>query len=134
LKIQSLRNYERKYQNDFSIRNNAIERFFQVSNMTERNEKLANFYESLTLRRDRECRAIRINRFSFNRNRFDFNHFQKASQDQDKQSQNRVDHEKSIEMQKQESFERRDQREKCVTNLEELVQFVQIKNVKRFVD
>jgi hypothetical protein len=45
----------RRYQNDLSIRINAIERFFRVSNMTERNEKSANFHESLTLRRDREC-------------------------------------------------------------------------------
>jgi hypothetical protein len=62
LKTQSLRNqssrsYERKYQNDLSIRDNAIERFFRVSNMTKRNEKSANFHESLTLRRNRECRV-----------------------------------------------------------------------------
>jgi hypothetical protein len=75
-KIQSFRNYERKYQNDFFIRNNAIERFFRVSNMTKRNEKLINFYKFLTLRRNRKCRI----------NRFDFNHFRKASQNQDKQS------------------------------------------------
>jgi hypothetical protein len=85
--------------------------------MTERNEKSANSYESLTLRRDRECR---VNRFS----RLDFNHFRKASQNQDKQSQNCDDHEKSIEMQRQEFSEERDQREKRVKNSEELVQFV----------
>jgi hypothetical protein len=82
LKIQSFRNLsfrsdERKYQNDLFIRNNAIERFFRVSNMIRRNEKSINFYESLTLRRDRKCR---VNRF----NRLDFNHFRKTSQDQDK--------------------------------------------------
>jgi hypothetical protein len=42
MRIQSSRNlssrsYERKYQNDLFIRNNAIERFFRISNMTERN-------------------------------------------------------------------------------------------------
>ncbi len=68
----SFHHVRRKYQNDFSIRNNAIERFFRVSNMTKKNEKLINSYESLTLRRDRECR---VNRF----NRFYFNHFRKAS-------------------------------------------------------
>ncbi len=40
--------------------------------MTERNEESINFYESLTLRRDRECR---VNRFS---------HSREASQNQDK--------------------------------------------------
>jgi hypothetical protein len=95
--------------------------------MTEKNEKSANFYEFLTLRRDRECR---VNRF----NRFDFNHSREALQDQDKQSQSCDDHEKSIEMQRQEFSEERDQREKRVKNSEELVQFVRIKNVKRFAD
>jgi hypothetical protein len=130
LRTQSLRilsrSYERKYQNDLSIRDNATERFFRVSNMTERNEKSANSHESLTLRRDRECRV--------NRASLDLSHFREASQDQDKQSQSRDDHEKSIEMQRQESSERRDQREKRVKNSEELVQFVRIKNAKRFAD
>jgi hypothetical protein len=81
LRIQSSRNlssrsYERKYQNDLFIRNNATERFFRISNMTERNERSINFYESLTLRQDRECRVSRFNRF-------DFSHSRKASQDQD---------------------------------------------------
>jgi hypothetical protein len=68
--------------------------------MTKKNEKSADFHKSLILRRDQERRTIRISRF--NRNRFHFNrfcHFREASQDQDKQSQNRDDHEKSIEMQ-----------------------------------
>ncbi len=91
---QSSRSYERKYQNDFFIRNNAIKKFFQVSNMTERNEKSVNSYESLTLRRNRKCRVNRLN----------LSHLRKASQDQDKQSQNCDDHEKSIEMQRQESL------------------------------
>jgi hypothetical protein len=95
--------------------------------MTEKNEKSVNFYEFLTLRRDRECR---VNRF----NRFDFNHSRKASQNQDKQSQSCDNHEKSIKMQRQKSSEKRDQREKRVKNSEELVQFVRVKNVKRFVD
>jgi hypothetical protein len=126
-RIQSLCSYERKYQNDFFIRNNAIEKFFRVSNMTERNEKSVNFYEFLTLRRDRECR---VNQF----NRFDLSHSREASQDQDKQSQNCDNHEKSIKMQRQESSEERDQREKRVKNSEELVQFVRIRDVKRSVD
>jgi hypothetical protein len=133
-RFQSLRSYERKYQNDFFIRNNTIERFFRVLNMTERNEKLINFYESLTLRRDRERR---ISRFSFRHSRLSFSRFshsREASQDQDKQFQSCDDHEKSIKMQRQESSERRNQREKRVKNFEELVQFVRIKNVKRFVD
>jgi hypothetical protein len=37
-------------------------------------------------------------------------------------------------MQRQESSERRDQREKCVKNSEELVQLVRIKSAKRSVD
>jgi hypothetical protein len=124
LRNLSSRSHERKYQNDLSIRNNATERFFRISNMTERNEKSANSYESLTLRRDRECRV----------SRFNFNHSREASQDQDKQSQSCDDHEKSIEMQRQESSEERDQREKRVKNSEELVQFVRIKSVKRSAD
>jgi hypothetical protein len=70
------RSYERKYQNDLSIRDNTIERFFRISNMTERNERSANSHEFLTLRRNRECRVNRAN--------LDFNHSRKASQDQDK--------------------------------------------------
>jgi hypothetical protein len=86
------RSYERKYQNDLSIRNNATERFFRVSNMTERNEKSANSHESLTLRRDRECRVSRAS--------LDLSHSREASKDQDKQSQSRDDHEKSTELQR----------------------------------
>jgi hypothetical protein len=37
-------------------------------------------------------------------------------------------------MQRQESSEERNQREKRVKNSEELVQFVRIKNVKQFID
>jgi hypothetical protein len=83
--------------------------------MTKRNEKSVDFYESLTLRRDRERRAVRVNRFS--RSRLDLNRFchsREVSQDQNKQSQNRDDHEKSIKMQRQESLEERNQREKRV--------------------
>ncbi len=116
----------RRYQNDFSIQNSAAERFFRVSNMTERNEKSANSHESLTLRRDRECRVSRVS--------LDFSHSREASQDQDKQSQSCDDHEKSIEMQRQESSERRDQRAKRVKNSEELVQLVRIKDAKRSAD
>jgi hypothetical protein len=95
--------------------------------MTERNERSANSYESLTLRRDRECRVSRFNRL-------DLNHSRKASQNQDKQSQSCDDHEKSIEIQRQESSEERDQREKCVKNSEELVQLVRVKDAKRSVN
>jgi hypothetical protein len=120
LRSLSSRNHERKYQNDLFIRNNAIERFFRILNMTERNEKSANSYESLTLRRDRECRVSRLN----------LSHFREASQDQNKQSQSCDDHKKSIKMQRQKSSEERDQREKRVKNSEELIQLVRIKNVK----
>jgi hypothetical protein len=105
--------------------------------MTERNEKSVNFHESLTLRRDRECRTIRVSQRNSRRNRLDFsrlNHFREVSQDQDKQSQSCDDHEKSIKMQRQKSSEERNQREKRVKNSEELVQLVRVKNVKRFVD
>jgi hypothetical protein len=95
--------------------------------MTEKNKRSVNSYESLTLRRDRECR---VNRF----NCLDLNHSRKTSQDQDRQSQSCDDHEKSIEMQRQESSEERNQREKCVKNSEELVQFVRVKDVKRFAN
>ncbi len=134
----SSRSYERKYQNDLFIRNNATERLFRVSNMTERNEKSANSHESLTLRRDRECRvSLRRSRVNLRRCDLDFsrlNHFRKDSQDQNKQSQSCDDHEKLIEMQRQESSERRDQREKRVKNSEELVQFVRVRDAKRFAD
>jgi hypothetical protein len=77
----------RRHQNNFFIRDNAIERFFRVSNMTKRNEKLVNFHEFLTLRRDRECRAARVNQRSFKHNRLNlnrFNHSREALQDQNK--------------------------------------------------
>jgi hypothetical protein len=105
--------------------------------MTARNEKSVNFHESLTLRRDRECRTARVSQRSLRRSRLSlsrFNHSREASQDQNKQFQSCDDHEKSIEMQRQESSEERNQREKRVKNSEELVQFVRIKNVKRFAD
>jgi hypothetical protein len=109
--------------------------------MTKRNERSANFHESLTLRQNRECRVNQVNlkrsQVNFRRCRLDLshlNHFREVSQDQDKQSQSCDDYEKSIEMQRQKSFEKRDQREKRVKNSEELVQFVRVKNVKRFVD
>jgi hypothetical protein len=98
--------------------------------MTERNEKLVNFYKFLTLRRNRKCRLNRLCRFDFNR----FNHFRKISQNQDKLFQNRDDDEKSIKMQRQEILEERDQREKRVKNSKRFISFVRIKNVKRFID
>jgi hypothetical protein len=102
--------------------------------MTERNEKSVNFHESLTLRRDRECRVSRVNLRDSRLDLSRFSHSRETSQDQDKQSQSCDDSEKSIEMQRQESSERRNQCEKCVKNSEELVQFVRIKSVKRFAD
>jgi hypothetical protein len=95
--------------------------------MTRKNERSTDFYESLTLYRDRE-RRVELNRFDLDR------HFEESSQNSNKQSQNDRDNEKSIEMQRQESFQKRDQCEKCVKNSEKLVQLVRIKNVKRFVD
>jgi hypothetical protein len=73
LRIQSLRNYERKYQNDFFIRNNEIERFFRISNMTNRNAKSADFHEFLTLRRSR--RVFKLN--NSDRRNFDRRNFQR---------------------------------------------------------
>jgi hypothetical protein len=109
--------------------------------MTEKNEESTNSHESLTLRRDRECRVNRVSlkrsRVNFKRCRFDLNHLnhsREASQDQNKSSQNCDNYEKSIEMQRQESSERRDQCEKHVKNSEELVQFVRIRDVKRSTD
>jgi hypothetical protein len=97
--------------------------------MTERYEKSANFHESLTLRRDRKCRAarVRVSQRSFRRSRLNLSrlsHSREAPQDQDRQSQSCDDHKKSIEMQRQESSEERNQREKRVKNSEELVQLV----------
>ncbi len=56
--------------------------------MTRKNEKSANFHESLTLRRNRK------RRFDFNR------HLEKSSQNSNKQFQDDRDNEKSIEMQR----------------------------------
>jgi hypothetical protein len=53
--------------------------------MTTKNEKSADFHESLTLRRNRKRRTTEVNRF--NRNRFDinrFSHSRKVLQNQDK--------------------------------------------------
>jgi hypothetical protein len=82
ISMSSSHHVRKRRQNDLFIRNNAIERFFWISNMTKKNEKSADFHEFLTLRRDRERRAIRVNWFS--RSRFDLNrfyHFREASQD-----------------------------------------------------
>jgi hypothetical protein len=72
----------------------------------------------LTLRRDRE------RRFDFNR------HFEESSQNSNKEFQIDRDNEKSIEMQRQESLQERDQCKKCVKIFEKLVQFVRVRNVK----
>jgi hypothetical protein len=88
--------------------------------MTKRNEKLINFYEFLTLRRNQKYRINKLCHFCLNR----FNHSRKASQNQIEQFQSRDDHEKSIKMQRQKSLEEQDQREKRVKNSERLIQLV----------
>jgi hypothetical protein len=112
---QSSRSYERKYQNDLSIRNNAIERFFRVSNMTNRDARLIDFHESLTLRRNR--RALKLsNSDRRNLDRRDLQRFRriiniKESQKvQNRQSQDDSDHSKSIRVQRSRFSEERDQR------------------------
>jgi hypothetical protein len=103
LRTQSSRSYERKYQNDFFIRDNAIKRFFRVSNMTDRNAKSADFHEFLTLRRNR--RALKLNnsdrrnldRRNFQRSRRIIN-IKKNQKIQNRQSQDDNDHSKSIKM------------------------------------
>ncbi len=79
LKTQSLRNlsfrnYERKYQNDLFIRNNAIETFFRISNMTNRNAKSVDFHQFLTLRRNR--RVFKLN--NSDRRNLDRKNFQRS--------------------------------------------------------
>jgi hypothetical protein len=112
---QSFRSYERKYQNDFFIRDNAIERFFRVLNMTDRNAKSVDFHESLTLRRSR--RALKLN--NSDRRNLDRRNSQRfrriinireSQKVQNRQSQNDSDYSKSIKMQRSKSSEERDQR------------------------
>ncbi len=55
ISMSSSHHVRRRHKNDFFIRNNTIERFFRLSNMTKRNERSADFHESLTLRRNRKC-------------------------------------------------------------------------------
>ncbi len=96
--------------------------------MTKRNKKSTNSHESLTLRRNRK-RRVKLNRLDLSR--LDFScHLEESSQESNKQSQDDRDNEKSIEMQRQESFQERNQCEKRVKNSEELVQLVRVKNVK----
>jgi hypothetical protein len=113
-RTQSFRNYEKKHQNDFFIRNNAIEKFFRISNMTNRNARSIDFHESLTLRRSR--RAFKLNnsdrrnldqRESQRLRRINIKESQKI---QNRQSQDNDDHSKSIKMQRSKSSEERDQR------------------------
>jgi hypothetical protein len=114
LRNQSFRSYERKHQNDFFIRDNAIERFFRISNMTNRNAKSADSHEFLTLRRSR--RAFKLNnsdrrnldrRKSQRLRRIKIKENQKI---QNRQFQDNDDHSKSIKMQRSRSSEERDQR------------------------
>jgi hypothetical protein len=112
---QSSRNYEKKYQNDFFIRNNAIERFFRVSNMINRDAKSIDFHEFLTLRRSR--RVLKLS--NFDRRNLDRKQSQRfrriinireSQKIQNRQSQDSSDHSKSIKMQRSRFFEERDQR------------------------
>jgi hypothetical protein len=112
---QSSRNYERKHQDDLFIRDNAIERFFRISNMTDRNAKSADSHEFLTLRRSR--RALKFN--NSDRRNLDRRESQRlrriinireSQKIQNRQFQNSSDHSKSIRMQRSRSSEERDQR------------------------
>jgi hypothetical protein len=73
---QSFRSYERKYQNDFFIRNNTIKKFFRISNMTDRDAKSADFHEFLTLRRNRRVFKFK-NSDNRNLDRRDFQRFRR---------------------------------------------------------
>jgi hypothetical protein len=112
---QSFRSYERKYQNDFFIRNNAIKRFFRISNMTNRNARSADFHESLTLRRSRRIFKFNnsdrrnLDRKKSQRFRRIIN-IRESQKIQNRQFQDNNDHSKSIKMQRSKSFEKRDQR------------------------
>jgi hypothetical protein len=113
-RTQSLRSYERKHQNDLSIRNNATERFFRISNMTDRDAKSADSHESLTLRRSRRVlKPSNPDRRNFDRResqrlcRINIRESQKI---QNRQSQDSDDHSKSARMQRSRSSEGRDQR------------------------
>jgi hypothetical protein len=112
---QSFRSYERKHQDDLFIRNNAIERFFRISNMTDRDAKSADSHESLTLRRSR--RALKLN--NSDRENLDRKESQlfrriinirESQKIQNRQSQDSSDYSKSIKMQRSKSSEERDQR------------------------
>ncbi len=99
-RTQSSRNYEKKHQNDLFIRNNAIKKFFRVSNMTDRNAKSADFHEFLTLRRNR--RAFKLSN-SDRRNldrrksqRFRRINIRESQKIQNRQSQDIDDYSKSI--------------------------------------
>jgi hypothetical protein len=111
---QSFRSYERKHQNDLFIRNNAIERFFRVSNMTNRNAKSADSHEFLTLRRSR--RVFKFN--NSDRRNLDRKKSQRfrriinireSQKIQNRQSQDSNDHSKLMKMQRSKSSEERDQ-------------------------
>jgi hypothetical protein len=113
-RIQSFRSYERKHQNDLFIRNNAIERFFRVSNMTDRNARSVDFHESLTLRRNRRVfKLSNSDRRNLDRKesrRFRRINIEESQKIQNQQFQDNDDHSKSIKMQWSKSSEERDQR------------------------
>jgi hypothetical protein len=114
-RTQSLRSYERKHQNDLSIRDSTIERFFRILNMTDRDARSVDSHESLTLRRSR--RALKLS--NSDRRNFDRRESQRFrriinirgnQKIQNRQSQDSSDHSKSIRVQRSRSSEERDQR------------------------
>jgi hypothetical protein len=113
-RTQSSRNYERKHQNDLFIRDNAIERFFRVSNMTNRDARSADFHESLTLRRSRRVLKLsnsdRRNLDRRKSQRFRRINIRESQKIQNRQSQDSSDHSKSIKVQRSKSSEERNQR------------------------
>jgi hypothetical protein len=113
LRNQSSRSYERKHQNDLFIQNNAIERFFRVSNMTDRDAKSVDFHEFLTLRRSRRVfKLSNLDRRNLDRResqRFCRINIRESQKIQNRQFQDNNDHSKSIKMQRSKSSEERDQ-------------------------
>jgi hypothetical protein len=113
-RTQSFRSYERKHQNDLSIRNSATERFFRVSNMTDRDARLADSHESLTLRRSRRVLKLsnpdRRNLDRRESQRLCRINIRESQKIQNRQSQDSDDHSKSTRVQRPKSSEERDQR------------------------
>jgi hypothetical protein len=103
--------------------------------MTKRNEKSIDFHEFLTLRRDRERRAIRVNRL--NRNRLDFNrlcHFRELRKIKINNLKIVTIMKNRLKCNDKNLLKNEIKREKRVKNSEKLVQLIRIKDVKRFID